>query len=80
MFSPPIIAWQSWLAVRNVKLAFCLQSLQMALSFFIFSHLGIKFSILGNAPRKKVPYRLEMITTLPELAAISENSTISAKN
>jgi len=67
-------------AVLNVKLAFCLHSLQMAVSFLIFSHLGIKVRILGKAPRMKVPCSDEIITTLPLLAASSENSTMSAKN
>ena len=68
------------LAVLNVKLAFYLQSLQMAVSFFIFSHLGMILRTAGKAPRKKVPYSDEIITTLPALAAFSENSTKSAKN
>ena len=80
IFSPPIMFVFSLLAVRKVKLAFCLQSLQMAVSFLIFSHLGMRAMMLGKAPLRKVPYRLEITTTLPLLAAISENSTMSVKN
>ena len=80
MFSPPIIVWQSLEAVLKVKLAFCLHSLQMAVNFFIFSHLGINWRMHGKAPLKKVPCKEEMITTLPLLEAFSENSTISVKN
>ena len=72
--------WQSFDAVLNVKLAFCLHSLQMAESFLIFSHFGMRLKILGNAPLRKVPWSDEMMTTLPELAACSENSTMSSKN
>lgn len=55
IFAPPISVVTSLEAVLKVKLAFSLQSLQMALSFFIFSHLGIKVTMFWNGPRKNVP-------------------------
>ena len=78
--APPISVAQSFGAVLNVKLAFYLQSLQIALSFLIFSHLGINATMFWNVPRKKVPCKEAMITIFYSLAAISANSTMSMKN
>jgi len=80
MLSSPIILWQSLLAVRKVKLAFCLHNLQIAVSFFIFSHLGMRSRTAGKAVRIKVPCKEEIITNFPEFAACSENETMSGKN
>ena len=55
IFSPPIIVWQSLLAVLKVKLAFCLHSLQIAVSFLIFSHFGMIYRTTGKAPLINVP-------------------------
>ena len=80
MSAPPISVAQSLGAVLNVKLAFYLQSLQIALSFLIFSHLGIRVTMFWKVPRKKVPWREAMITIFYSSAAISANSTMSVKN
>jgi hypothetical protein len=80
MSAPPISDAHSFGAVLNVKLAFCLHSLQIALSFLIFSHLGISETMFWKVPRKNVPWREAMITIFYSSAAISANSTISVKN
>ena len=78
--APPIIHLSSLAAILKVKEALCLQILQIAASFLIFSHLGISSRTLEKAPLWKVPPRELTITILPWLAANSENSTISGKN
>ena len=80
MSYPPIILYTSFDAVLKVKLAFYLHILQIAESFFTFSHLGINLRIAGNAPLRNVPCNDETITILPKLAARSANSTTSSKN
>ena len=80
MSSPPISFFESLLAVLNVKLALSLQSLQMAVNFLIFSHLGKRAKMFGKVPLKKVPCRELMITIFPLLAAFSANSQMSVKN
>ena len=72
--------WSFLLAVLKVKEALCLQSLQIAASFLIFSHFGINSRILVKGPRRNVPPSELMITILPSFAAFSQNSTMSGKN
>lgn len=55
MSSPPIIFYESLLAVLKVKLAFSLQSLQIAVNFLIFSHFGKSDRMFGKTPLRKVP-------------------------
>jgi len=78
--APPMSVLQFWSAVRNVKEALSLQSLQIAESLITDSHLGISSLILPQACLKNVPCS-ELITTIFWLlAAFSANSTMSAKN
>ena len=68
---PPINSIRSSTVVLSVKLAELLQILQIALSYLIFSHLGISSSISLKGFLKDEPDRADKITIFPSDAAIS---------
>jgi hypothetical protein len=72
MSAPPIISFNNPEHVLNVKLALLEHILQMAESFFTFSHKGINSRILLHPFFSKVPLRADIMTILPLFAASSE--------
>ena len=75
MSAPPIISWDDPAQVRKVKFALAAQILQSDDNFLIFSHRGISSKIFAHPFFSYVPFKADIITIFPALAAISENST-----